>query len=58
MKKDIITIKEYGAFCVKKESGVHISGYTPLDPSTFEDLERFVLENNREGEDGALELMG
>ena len=58
MNKDIITIKEYSAFCVKKESGVHISGYTQLEPSTFEDLERFVLENNREGEDGALELMG
>ena len=58
MKKEIITVREYSAFCVKKESGAPLNGYIQLEQSTFEDLERFILENNREGEDGALELMG
>ncbi len=58
MKKEIITVREYSAFCVKKESGTSLNGYIQLEQSTFEDLERFILENNRDGEDGALELMG
>ena len=58
MKKEIITVREYSAFCAKKGSGVPLNGYIQLEQSTFDDLERLVLENNREGEDGALELMG
>ena len=58
MKKEIITVREYSAFCVKRERGVPLNGYIQLEQYTFDDLERFVLENNREGEDGALELMG
>ena len=58
MKKQTITIKEYGAFCVGKENGAFVNGYCTLTPLTFESLETFILENNKDGADGALELMG
>lgn len=52
-----ITIREYGAFCVGKENGGENNGYVTLESSTFQLLERFVMENNRDDEDGALEIM-
>ena len=52
--KKTYTIKEYGSFCAKEG----IEGYKPLPEETFKQLEQFILENNREGEDSALELMG
>ena len=58
MKKEIITVSEYSAFCAKKGNGAQLDGYVQLEPSVFEGLEKFVLENNKDGEDGALELMG
>ena len=57
MKKEPISVREYSAFCAKKENVPPLSGYTYLEPSAFEALERFVLENNREDGEGALELM-
>ena len=55
---ETITIREYGAFCEGKENGKRINGYVTLKKTTMELLERFVLETNRDGEDGALEIMG
>ena len=52
--KKTYTIKEYGSFCAREG----IEGYKPLPEETFKQLEQFILENNREGEDSALELMG
>lgn len=53
-----ITIREYGAFCERKENEEALNGYVPLKKTTFALLERFALENNRGGEDSALEIMG
>ena len=53
-----ITIREYGAFCESKENEEALNGYVPLKKTTFALLERFALENNRGGEDSALEIMG
>lgn len=55
---ETITIREYGAFCEGKENNKEKNGYHTLKKSTFELLERFLLETNHEGEDGALEVMG
>ena len=52
-----ITIREYGAFCEGKENRESPNGYVSLKRTTFALLERFVLENNRDGEDGSLEIM-
>ena len=52
-----ITVREYSAFREGTQSGEHVNGYVTLKKSTFEMLERFVLETNRQGEDGALEIM-
>ena len=53
-----ITIREYGAFCEGKKNGDSINGYVTLEKKTFSLLEAFALENNRDGKDDALEIMG
>ena len=53
-----ITIREYGAFCEGKKNGDSINGYVTLEKKTFSLLETFALENNRDGKDDALEIMG
>ncbi|MBR5123693.1 MAG: McrC family protein [Clostridia bacterium] len=52
-----ITVREYSAFREGTQNGERVNGYVTLKKSTFDMLERFVLETNREGEDGALEIM-
>ena len=54
---ETIKIREYGAFCEGKEKRESPNGYVSLKRTTFALLERFVLENNRDGEDGSLEIM-
>ena len=61
MKLTTITVKEYSCFCnggENIENGKFLNGYYALKKSTFDLLERFALENTREGKDEALEIMG
>ena len=51
--KKIITIREYESFCTVKNA----NGYKYLDDTTFNQLERFILENSNKDTD-ALDLMG
>lgn len=46
-------ITEYGSFITGKQ----VDGYITLPPSTFEQLENFIL-SNKSKETDALELMG
>ncbi len=46
-------ITEYGSFITGKQ----VDGYVTLPPSTFEQLENFIL-SNRNKETDALEIMG
>lgn len=55
---DTITIREYGAFCIGTDNDKEVNGYHTLKKETFDLLERFALENTREGKDEALEIMG
>ena len=50
--KKVITIREYESFCSVK----NVNGYKYLDEATFNQLERFILENNNKDTD-ALDLM-
>ena len=52
-----ITVREYSAFCVGKTNGDEVGGYHTLKKSTFEQLERFVLETNTGDKDGMLDIM-
>ena len=54
----VITVREYSAFCVKGKGGSSPQGYCALKESAFLLLERFLLENAAEGEDGATDVMG
>ena len=54
---EIITAKEYSAFCVDGGRG-KLNGYYALKKSTFELLEKFLLENNKDDADSSLEIMG
>ena len=51
-----ITIREYGAFCIRTKDELWRGGCRALKPSTFELLERFALENSKE-DDNTLEIV-
>ena len=55
---EVISVREYSAFCVGKKNNDIFNGCHTLTKSTFEMLESFLLENKRDGENDTFEIMG